>query len=67
MRQHNEIEKKLLDYLQFKKRFMALLRDSLQMEQINNKKEEENAKKPKKILYTIVEEENDQNFDLLTK
>ena len=67
MRQHNEIEKKLLDYLQFKKRFMSLLRDSLQMEQINNKKEEENAKKPKKILYTIVEEENDQNFDLLTK
>ena len=67
MRQHNEIEKKLLDYLQFKKRFMSLLRDSLQMEQINNKKEEENAKKPKKILYTIVEEENDQDFDLLTK
>ena len=67
MRQHNEIEKKLLDYLQFKKRFMSLLRDSLQMEQINNKKEEENAKKPKKILYTIVEEENDQDFDILTK
>ena len=67
MRQHNEIEKKLLDYLQFKKRFMALLRDSLQMETINDKKEEENAKKPKKILYTIVEEENDQDFDILTK
>ena len=67
MRQHNEIEKKLLDYLQFKKRFMSLLRDSLQMEKINDKKEEENAKKPKKILYTIVEEENDQDFDLLTK
>ena len=67
MRQHNEIEKKLLDYLQFKKRFMSLLRDSLQMEKINNKKEEENAKKPKKILYTIVEEENDQDFDILTK
>ena len=67
MRQHNEIEKKLLDYLQFKKRFMSLLRDSLQMEKINDKKEEENAKKPKKILYTIVEEENDQDFDILTK
>ena len=67
MSQHNEIEKKLLDYLQFKKRFMALLRDSLQMETINDKKEEENAKKPKKILYTIVEEENDQDFDILTK
>ena len=67
MRQHNEMEKKLLDYLQFKKRFMALLRDSLQMEKINDQKEEKNAKKPKKILYTIVEEENDQNFDLFTK
>ena len=67
MRQHSEIEKKLLDYLQFKKRFMSLLRDSLQMEKINDQKEEENAKKPKKILYTIVEEENDQDFDLLTK
>ena len=67
MRQHNEIEKKLLDYLQFKKRFMSLLRDSLQMEKINDKKEEENAKKPKKILFTIVEEENDQDFDILTK
>ncbi len=53
MRKHSEIEAKLLEYLLFKKRFMAQLHDYLQNSSIKDQNKEEIEKKPRKILYTI--------------